>query len=154
MDQVRSGDVRVVERHHGHQRKQHLPRQPLGLIYRWNGTALVNVPIASSTSINSLWSDGTSVFAGGDIRYPTLGDPTKREGMLLKWDGTTFSRITNTPKVHIYGLWGATGGKVFAGAAGTMGSFDGTTFVTNSVLEDRPATTARSTACRLAAKVM
>ena len=109
----------------------------LGLIYRWNGTALVNVPIASSTSINALWSDGTSVFAGGDIRYPTLGDPTKREGMLLKWDGTTFSRITNTPKVHIYGLWGATGGKVFfAGAAGTMGSFDGTTFVTNSVLED------------------
>ncbi len=108
------------------------------LIYRWNGTAMANVSPAQGTSFNTLWSDGTAVFAAGDIRYPTPGDPTKREGMLLKWDGTsTFSRIASTPKVHIYGLWGTSTGSIFfSGAAGTMGRFDGSSFQTTSTIEE------------------
>ena len=110
-----------------------------GLIYRWNGTNLVLAPTNPPTvsGINSLWSDGTSVFAAGDIRYPTAGDPTKREGMFLKWDGTNFNRLTNSPKVHLAGLWGSSGSDVFmVGVAGTTGRFDGSNFVTSSVLED------------------
>lgn len=107
-----------------------------GLVYRWNGMTLANIPVATSPTINSLWSDGTSIWAAGDLRYPVTGDPTQREGMLLKWDGTTFSRITTTPKVHISGLWGTGSSVYFAGVAGTMGSFDGSSIVTTTPLEN------------------
>ena len=110
-----------------------------GLIYRWNGTNLVQAPTVPPTvsGINSLWSDGTSVFAAGDIRYPTAGDPTKREGMFLKWDGTNFNRLTNAPSVHMAGLWGASSSNIFAvGVSGTTIRYDGSKFTTSSVLED------------------
>jgi len=110
-----------------------------GLIYRWNGTTLVQAPTNPPTvsSINNLWSDGTSIFATGDIRYPTTGDPTKRDGMFLKWDGTSFNRFTSTPAVHWTGAWGPSGSNVFmVGVSGTTGRFDGTNFTTSSVLGD------------------
>ena len=112
-----------------------------GLIYRWTGTGTgwVLAPTNPSTvsGINGLWSDGTSVFAVGDIRYPTAGDPTKREGMFLKWDGTSFNRISNSPKVHLSGAWGTSGSDVFVvGVSGTTGRYDGSVFTTSSVLEE------------------
>ena len=107
----------------------------LGLIYRWNGTALVNVPTPRRRALTACGATERRCLPAAT--FVTDAGRSDQAGRHVAQVGRhdVFAHHQHPESSHLRSV-GATGGKVFCWRSRYDGPFDGTTFVTNSVLED------------------
>lgn len=110
-----------------------------GAIRRFDGTNWTTVSPFGNFGIYSMWASGSDVLAVGDVLYTDTAtkDPTKRQGIVKKWNGTMFADVPGTLPVSLYSVWGTAANDLFmVGASGSILRFNGTGFTSSSPVDN------------------
>ena len=110
-----------------------------GAIRRFDGTNWTTVSPFGNFGIYGMWASGADVYAVGDVLYTDTAtkDLTKRQGIVKKWNGTTFGDVAGSRPISLYAVWGTSGNDlVMVGASGTIVRYNGSSFASSSQIDD------------------
>lgn len=108
-------------------------------IWRSDGAMFTRVNPSDRYAVNGLWGVGGEIYAVGDVKFTDTvnKDATLRQGIFMRWNGTTFMPIANAPQVAMYGIWGSSPTDMIAvGASGTVIRYNGAAFSSSNTLAE------------------